>query len=53
MFTKQSKGKGLKLDVLPSNLQFENVGTFKSLMERKDVQIIEDGKVELHGTIEE
>ena len=53
MFAKQSKGKGLKLDVLPSNLQFENVGTFKSLMERKDVQIIEDGKVELHGTIEE
>ena len=51
MFAK--KGKGLKLDVLPSNLQFENVGTFKSLMERKDVQIIEDGKVELHGTIEE
>lgn len=53
MFAKQSRGKGLKLDVLPSNLQFENVGTFKSLMERKDVQIIEDGKVELHGTIEE
>ena len=53
MFAKQSKGKGLKLNVLPSNLQFENVGTFKSLMERKDVQIIEDGKVELHGTIEE
>ena len=53
MFTKPSRGKGLKLDVLPSNLQFENVGTFKSLMERKDVQIIEDGKVELHGTIEE
>ena len=51
MFTK--KGKGLELDVLPSNLQFVNVGTFKSLMERKDVQIIEDGKVELHGTIEE
>ena len=53
MFAKQSRGEGLKLDVLPSNLQFENVGTFKSLMERKDVQIIEDGKVELHGTIEE
>ena len=53
MFAKQSRGKELKLDVLPSNLQFENVGTFKSLMERKDVQIIEDGKVELHGTIEE
>ncbi|WP_278479680.1 TANFOR domain-containing protein [Tannerella forsythia] len=53
MFAKPSRGKGLKLDVLPSNLQFENVGTFKSLMERKDVQIIEDGKVELHGTIEE
>ena len=53
MFTKPSRGKGLKLDVLPSNLQFVNVGTFKSLMERKDVQIIEDGKVELHGTIEE
>ena len=53
MFTKQSRGKELELNILPSNLQFENVGTFKSLMERKDVQIIEDGKVELHGTIEE
>ena len=53
MFAKQSKGKELELNILPSNLQFENVGTFKSLMERKDVQIIEDGKVELHGTIEE
>ena len=51
MFAK--KGKELNLNVLTSNLQFENVGTFKSLMERKDVQIIEDGKVELHGTIEE
>lgn len=53
MFAKQSKGKGLKLDVLPSNLQFENVGTFKSLMERKDEQIIKKGLVKLHGTIEE
>ena len=53
MFTKQSRSKELELNILPSNLQFENVGTFKSLMERKDVQIIEDGKVELHGTIEE
>ena len=53
MFTKQSRGKELELNILPSNLQFVNVGTFKSLMERKDVQIIEDGKVELHGTIEE
>ena len=53
MFTKQSRSKELELNILPSNLQFVNVGTFKSLMERKDVQIIEDGKVELHGTIEE
>lgn len=53
MFTKPSRGKELELNILPSNLQFVNVGTFKSLMERKDVQIIEDGKVELHGTIEE
>lgn len=51
MFTK--KGKGLELDVLPSNLQFVNVGTFKSLMERKDKQIITKGLVKLHGTIEE
>ena len=53
MFTKQSKGKELELNILPSNLQFVNVGTFKSLMERKDEQIIKKGLVELHGTIEE
>ena len=51
MFTK--KGKKLNLDVLPSNLQFQNVGTFKSLMERNDEQIFKDGLAELHGTIEE
>ena len=32
MFTKQSRGKELELNILPSNLQFVNVGTFKSLM---------------------
>ena len=53
MFTKQSKGKELELNILPSNLQFVNVGTFKSLMERKDEQIIKKGLVKLHGTIEE
>ncbi|WP_449188622.1 TANFOR domain-containing protein [Tannerella forsythia] len=51
MFTK--KGKGLKLDVLTNNLQFDNVGTYQSLMERKDKQIIQDGLAELHGTFEE
>ncbi|RRD58363.1 TANFOR domain-containing protein [Tannerella forsythia] len=51
MFKKERKG--LKLDVLPSNLQFQNVGTFKSLMERNDDQIFKDGLAELHGTIEE
>ena len=53
MFTKQSRGKELELNILPSNLQFVNVGTFKSLMERKDEQIIKKGLVKLHGTIEE
>ena len=53
MFTKQSSGKELELNILPSNLQFVNVGTFKSLMERKDEQIIKKGLVKLHGTIEE
>ena len=53
MFTKQSKGKELEINILPSNLQFVNVGTFKSLMERKDEQIIKKGLVKLHGTIEE
>ena len=53
MFTKQSRGKELELNILPSNLQFVNVGTFKSLMERKDKQIITKGLVKLHGTIEE
>lgn len=53
MFTKQPRGKELELNILPSNLQFVNVGTFKSLMERKDEQIIKKGLVKLHGTIEE
>ncbi|BAR48109.1 TANFOR domain-containing protein [Tannerella forsythia] len=53
MFTKQSRSKELELNILPSNLQFVNVGTFKSLMERKDEQIIKKGLVKLHGTIEE
>lgn len=53
MFTKQSRGKELELNILPSNLQFVNVGTFKSLMERKNEQIIKKGLVKLHGTIEE
>ena len=53
MFAKQSRGKELELNILPSNLQFVNVGTFKSLMERKDEQIIKKGLVKLHGTIEE
>ena len=54
-FTK--KGGKLNLEVGSSNVRFTQVGTFESLMNNhennRDLQIIKDGWVELHGHIHE
>ena len=51
LYTKKS-GK-LNLEIKTSDISFTNVGTFKSLKSRKDLQQTTDGLAELHGTIEE
>ena len=51
LYTKKS-GK-LNLEIKTSDISFTNVGTFKSLKSRKDLQRTTDGLAELHGTIEE
>ncbi|PNE29297.1 hypothetical protein BHU09_02395 [Tannerella sp. oral taxon 808] len=51
LYTKKS-GK-LNLEIKTSDISFTNVGTFKSLKSRKDLQLITPGLAELHGTIEE
>lgn len=54
IFKKGRLGKKIELTIGASDISFENVGTFKSLMSRKeDRQLISDGLAELHGTIEE
>ena len=52
LYTK-NRGGGLKLEIKTSDISFTNVGTFKSLKSRKDLQRTTDGLAELHGTIEE
>ena len=52
LYTKK-RGGGLKLEIKTSDISFTNVGTFKSLKSRKDLQQTTDGLAELHGTIEE
>ena len=51
LYTKKS-GK-LNLEIKTSDISFTNVGTFKSLKSRKDLQRTTEGLAELHGTIEE
>ena len=51
LYTKKS-GR-LNLEIKTSDISFTNVGTFKSLKSRKDLQQTTDGLAELHGTIEE
>ena len=51
LYTKKS-GK-LNLEIKTSDISFTNVGTFKSLKSRKDLQQTTEGLAELHGTIEE
>ena len=51
LYTK--KRGGLNLEIKTSDISFTNVGTFKSLKSRKDLQRTTDGLAELHGTIEE
>ena len=51
LYTKKSGN--LNLEIKTSDISFTNVGTFKSLKSRKDLQRTTDGLAELHGTIEE
>ena len=51
LYTKKS-GR-LNLEIKTSDISFTNVGTFKSLKSRKDLQQTTEGLAELHGTIEE
>jgi TANFOR domain-containing protein len=53
--TYKKKGGRLNLELGTSDVRFTRVGTFKSLMSRRetDKQLISDGLVKLHGTIEE
>ena len=51
LYTKKS-GR-LNLEIKTSDISFTNVGIFKSLKSRKDLQQTTEGLAELHGTIEE
>ena len=52
LYTKKRGGR-LNLEIKTSDISFTNVGTFKSLKSREDLQKITNGLVELHGIIEE
>ncbi|HHU96424.1 MAG TPA: TANFOR domain-containing protein [Petrimonas sp.] len=49
----KKKGGKLNLELGTSDVSFTQVGTFRSLMSRQDIQKVTDGLVKLHGTIEE